>query len=74
VPVTVPYRKSGLYIGPDFPDPAADEAYWADPELRLPPGIYRIYVSAGGVINGSCMGRDVDSIGLARASIVIEVR
>jgi hypothetical protein len=75
VPSTFPYRKSGVFIPENFPDPDAEAAYWSDPELRLPPGIYRLFASAGGVIDGFCMGGDGDQSTLSvRASIIIEVR
>jgi hypothetical protein len=73
LPLVIPYRKSGFYVTNDADGPFSEEAYWADPELRLPPGVYRVYVSGGGDLDGNFWDRD-SRVVYARASIIIHVR
>lgn len=73
VPLVIPYRKNGAYITDRADGPFSEEAYRSDPQLRLPPGLYRVYVSGGGDLDGNFWDRD-SRIVYARASIVIRVR
>lgn len=73
VALVLPFEKHGVFYPADLADSAAVEAYWAEPELRLPPGLYRFFVRAGGNLNGSCRDLEPRSIG-ATASIVVTVR
>lgn len=54
-PMVVPFAKSGGYSSDD-PNAAFMEAYFADPELTLPPGTWRIDVSAFGNLGHECGG------------------
>jgi hypothetical protein len=54
-PMTVPFAKSGGST-PDDPNAEFMEAYFADPDLTLPPGTWRIDVSAIGNIGRECGG------------------
>lgn len=57
-PMTVPFAKSGGF-SPDDPNAAFMEAYFADPELTLPPGTWRIGVSAIGNLGRECGGGEL---------------
>jgi hypothetical protein len=65
-PIVVPFAKSG---GWSEDDPNADflRAYFADPELRLPSGTWRIDITVLANIGQGCTGLPVD---LALARIV----
>ncbi len=55
----VPFRKSGGY-SPDDPNAAFMDAYYADPELTLPAGTWKIEVAAYGSIGANCSGDPLD--------------
>lgn len=57
-PMTVPFAKSGGF-SPDDPNAAFMEAYFAEPELTLPPGTWRIDVTAIGTLGRECGGGDL---------------
>lgn len=57
-PLMVPFAKSGGF-SPDDPDADFMEAYFADPELTLPPGTWRIDVTALGNIGRECGGDEL---------------
>lgn len=65
-PIVVPFSKSG---GWSEDDPNADvlRAYFADPELRLPSGTWRIDITVLAAMGEGCTGQPVD---LALALIV----
>ncbi len=57
-PVGFAFKKSGAFTDDD-PDAGFRRTYLADPELRLPPGTWRIDVSTAGVIGEQCRGEPV---------------
>jgi hypothetical protein len=54
-PMVVPFSKSGGF-SPDDPNADFMQAYFAEPELTLPPGTWRIDVSALGNLGHECGG------------------
>lgn len=66
-PIVAAYTKSGGWV-PDDPNIAFYEAFFADPEFRLPPGRWQVEAwSRFG--SGDCGGRQVDM----RASVILTV-
>ena len=55
-PVNVPFVKSGGY-GSDDPQAAFWQAYFADPELHLPAGIWRVTASLEAITGIDCRGQ-----------------
>ena len=51
----VPFAKSGGWSADD-PNAAFLRAYFADPELRLPPGTWRVEASTAASIGEGCTG------------------
>lgn len=66
-PMTVQFTKSGG-LTPDDRDAAFKDAYFADPELTLAPGTWRIDVTADGSIGRGCGG--VEPVDLAVELVV----
>ncbi|MGZ8563458.1 MAG: hypothetical protein ACXWWU_07545 [Candidatus Limnocylindria bacterium] len=58
-PTVVPFSKSGGF-SPDDPNAAFLRTYFADPELTLPSGTWRIDVSTAATIGGGCTGPQLD--------------
>ena len=56
-PLAYPFRKGGGY-SPDEPNAAFYEAYFDDPEFRLPPGRWEVSALAPLSI-GDCAGQNV---------------
>lgn len=54
-PMVVPFSKSGGYT-PDDPNADFLEVYFADPELTLPAGSWRIDVTTHGTLGEGCTG------------------
>jgi hypothetical protein len=54
-PVGFAFKKSGAFTDED-PDADFRRSYFADPELRLPSGAWRIDVTTAGVIGDQCRG------------------
>jgi len=54
-PLVVPFSKSGGY-GPDDPNAEFMELYFADPDLTLPAGSWRIDVTVSGQLGEGCEG------------------
>jgi len=68
VPTDYPFAKSGGW-SPDDPNAEFMELYNSDPALTLPPGTWRIDVTAVGTIGEGCAGETLD----LAASIEIDV-
>lgn len=58
-PAAFPFKKSGAFTDED-PDAGFRRSYFADPELRLPAGAWRIDVTTAGVIGDQCRGESLD--------------
>lgn len=58
-PVTFPFKKSGAFTDEDR-DADFRRSYFADPELRLPAGVWRVDVTTAGVIGDQCRGESLD--------------
>jgi hypothetical protein len=58
-PVVVPFAKSGAWTEDD-PNAAFLRTYFADPELTLPSGTWRIDVSTAATIGEGCVGPQLD--------------
>ena len=58
-PIIVPFSKSGGW-SPDDPNADFLETYFADPELRLPAGTWRIDVATNGTLGEGCTGPSLD--------------
>ena len=58
-PIIVPFAKSGGW-SEDDPDAAFLRTYFADPELTLPPGAWRIDVTTAATIGEGCVGPSLD--------------
>ena len=59
VPLGVPFNKSVAY-SPDEPDAAFYQAYFDDPEFRLPAGRWQVSAVAPPFAVGGCSGENVD--------------
>ena len=59
VTTTVPFAKSGGW-SEDDPNAAFLSVYFADPELTLPTGTWRIDVTTAGTIGEGCRGEALD--------------
>lgn len=55
----VPFEKSGGF-DPDNPADDFKEAYFSDPQLRLPPGRWRIDVTTDATIGPGCTGAPLE--------------
>lgn len=63
-PMVVPFTKSGGW-SPDDPNADFLRAYFAEPELTLPPGTWRIDAAVQATIGEDCTGQPLDlSLGL----------
>ena len=58
-PIVVPFSKSGGFSQED-PNAAFMEAYFADPQLTLPSGTWRIDVEVHGSLERECGGDLLD--------------
>lgn len=58
-PIVVPFAKSGGW-SEDDPNAAFLRTYFADPELTLPAGTWRIDVSTAATIGQGCVGEPLD--------------
>jgi len=58
-PTVVPFSKSGGF-SPDDPDAAFLRTYFAEPELTLPTGTWRIDVTTAATIGEGCVGEPLD--------------
>lgn len=67
-PVAFPFKKSGASTDEDR-DADFRRSYFADPQLRLPPGAWTIDVSTAGVIGDRCRGEPLD----LKISLVVTV-
>ena len=68
-PLVVPFAKSGGF-SPDDPNADFMEAYFADPELILPPGTWRIDVRAVGHLGHECGGDALTDLTISLVVIV----
>lgn len=53
------FKKSGAFTDAD-PDADFRRSYLSDPDLRLPPGTWRIDVTTAGVLGEQCRGEPLD--------------
>lgn len=58
-PVDFSFKKSGAFTDEDA-DAGFRRSYFADPELRLPPGTWRIDISTAGVVGEQCRGEPLE--------------
>ncbi len=57
--VVYPFKKSGAFTDDDA-DADFRRSYFADPELRLPSGTWRIDISTAGVVGEECRGEPLE--------------